>query len=57
MLKWAIVFFIISLIAGFLGFTNVAEGARSISRVFFVIFLAIFLIILVFGLMLGQALF
>lgn len=57
MLKWAIIFFIISLIAGFFGFTNVASGARSISRVLFFIFIVIFLIVLVFGVILGQAIF
>jgi uncharacterized membrane protein YtjA (UPF0391 family) len=57
MLKWAIIFFIISLIAGFFGFTNIASGARSVAKVLFFIFLAIFLIILVFGVMLGMLVF
>ena len=57
MLKWAIVFFIISLVAGFFGFTNVASGARTIAKVLFFIALAIFLIILVFGVMLGMLVF
>ena len=57
MLKWAIVFFIISLVAGFFGFTNVATGARTIAKVLFFIALAIFLIILVFGVMLGMLVF
>ena len=54
MLKWAIIFFAISLVAGFFGFTGVASGARSIAKVLFFIALAIFLIILVFGVMLGM---
>ena len=57
MLKLAIVFFVISVIAGFLGFTNVASGARTIAKVFFFIALAIFLVILVFGVMLGMLVF
>ncbi|HEX2197757.1 MAG TPA: DUF1328 domain-containing protein [Burkholderiales bacterium] len=57
MLKWAIIFFIISLIAGFFGFTNIASGARTVAKVLFFIFLAIFLIILVFGVMLGMLVF
>jgi len=57
MLKWAIIFFIISLIAGFFGFTNIATGARSVAKVLFFIALAIFLIILVFGVMLGMLVF
>lgn len=57
MIKWAIIFFVISLIAGFLGFTNVASGARTIAKVLFFIALAIFLVILVFGVMLGMLVF
>ena len=57
MLKWAIIFFAISLVAGFFGFTGVASGARSIAKVLFFIALAIFLIILVFGVMLGMLVF
>jgi uncharacterized membrane protein YtjA (UPF0391 family) len=57
MLKLAILFFVISLIAGVLGFTNIAAGARTIAKVFFFIALAIFLVILVFGVMLGTLVF
>jgi uncharacterized membrane protein YtjA (UPF0391 family) len=57
MLKWAIFFFVVSLIAGFLGFTNVAAGARGIAKVLFFVALAIFLVILVFGVMLGMLVF
>ena len=54
MLKWAIIFFVISLVAGFFGFTGVASGAKSIAKVFFFIALAIFLIVLIFGVFLGM---
>jgi uncharacterized membrane protein YtjA (UPF0391 family) len=57
MLKLAIVFFVISLIAGVLGFTNIAAGARGIAKVLFFLALAIFLVILVFGVMLGMLVF
>jgi uncharacterized membrane protein YtjA (UPF0391 family) len=57
MLKWALIFFVISLIAGFFGFTNVASGARSIAKVLFFIALAIFLIVLIFGVFLGILVF
>ena len=30
MIKWAIIFFLISVVAGVLGFTNVAAGARPL---------------------------
>jgi uncharacterized membrane protein YtjA (UPF0391 family) len=57
MLKWAIIFFIVSLVAGFFGFTNVASGARGIAKVLFFIALAIFLVILIFGVLLGVLVF
>jgi len=57
MIKWAIIFFIVSIVAGFLGFTDVAAGAKSIAKVLFFIALAIFLVVLVFGVMLGKLVF
>jgi uncharacterized membrane protein YtjA (UPF0391 family) len=57
MLKWAIIFFLISLIAGFLGFTNVAAGAKGIAKILFFIALVIFLIVLIFGVLLGVLVF
>jgi uncharacterized membrane protein YtjA (UPF0391 family) len=57
MLKWAVIFFVLSLIAGFFGFTGVAAGARGVAKVLFFIALAIFLIILVFGVFLGILVF
>ena len=57
MLKWAIIFLVISLIAGALGFSGVAAGSERISKILFAIFFALFLIVLVFALLAGQALF
>ena len=57
MLKWAILFFLISVVAGFLGFTGVASTTRTIAKVLFFIALAIFLIVLIFGVMLGMLVF
>jgi len=57
MLKWALIFFVISLVAGYFGFTGVASTTRSIAKVLFFIALAIFLIVLVFGVMLGILVF
>ena len=57
MLKWAIIFFVISVLAGVFVFTGIAAGAASISRVLFFIFIAIFLIVLIFGVFLGVLVF
>jgi uncharacterized membrane protein YtjA (UPF0391 family) len=56
-IKWAIIFFVISLVAGVFGFTGVASGARSIAKVLFFVALALFLIVLVFGVFLGTLVF
>jgi uncharacterized membrane protein YtjA (UPF0391 family) len=54
MLKWAIIFLIISLVAGALGFTNLAAGAARIAKILFAIFFVLFLLVLVFAFMAGE---
>jgi uncharacterized membrane protein YtjA (UPF0391 family) len=55
MLKWALVFFIISVIAGVLGFTNVAADTAEIAKILFIIFLILCAIFLVLGLIAARA--
>ena len=50
MLKWAIVFMIISIIAGLFGFTGVAAASAGIAKVFFFVFLLLFVLLLVLAL-------
>jgi uncharacterized membrane protein YtjA (UPF0391 family) len=57
MLKWALIFFVVSLIAGFFGFTGVASGAKTIAKVLFFVAIVVFLIVLVFGVFLGKLVF
>jgi uncharacterized membrane protein YtjA (UPF0391 family) len=57
MIKWAIIFFIVSLVAGFFGFTGVAQGSKTIAKILFFIALVIFLIVVVFGVLLGMLVF
>lgn len=47
MLYWAVVFFIIALLAGVLGFGMVAFAAAGIARICFVLFLILFIVSLV----------
>lgn len=54
MLKWAIIFFLISLVAGFFGFTNVAAGTRTIAKILFFIAIAIFLVFVVLAFTAGS---
>lgn len=44
MLTWVIVFLIIALISGLLGFTKISGEAIRFARILFVIFLILFLI-------------
>jgi uncharacterized membrane protein YtjA (UPF0391 family) len=55
MLRWAVIFLVIALVAGLFGFTGIAGGALTIAKVLFFIFIAIFVILLVMGLMAGRA--
>jgi uncharacterized membrane protein YtjA (UPF0391 family) len=57
MIEWAIIFFLISLVAGVLGFTGLAAGFRAIAKILFFIALTIFLIVLIFGVLLGVLVF
>jgi uncharacterized membrane protein YtjA (UPF0391 family) len=43
MLRWAIIFFIISLVTGVLGFAGISEATAGIAKILFYIFLAILL--------------
>ena len=56
MLKWALIFFIISIVAAFFGFGGVAVASAGIAKVLFYLFLAIAVIMLVMGLLAGKSL-
>lgn len=49
MLKWALIFFLISLVAGVFGFTGIAAGTAGIAKVLFFLALFLFLVFLVLG--------
>lgn len=55
MLKWALIFLVISIIAGAFGFTGIASGAKTIAKWLFFIALAIFVLFIVLALVAGQA--
>ena len=55
MLKWAATFFVISIIAAMLGFTNIAGSAMDIAKILFGIFLFIAIALLVCGLFIFGA--
>jgi uncharacterized membrane protein YtjA (UPF0391 family) len=57
MLKWALIFLVVSLIAGALGFTGVASGAKTIAKILFGLFLLGFIILILLALSAGQLIF
>ena len=52
MLRWAAIFFVIAIIAAIFGFTGIAEGAASVAKIIFFIFVVLFAA----GLVLGMSL-
>jgi uncharacterized membrane protein YtjA (UPF0391 family) len=56
MLKWAVIFLIIAIVAGIFGFTGVEQASATIAQWLFGIFLVLFLGALVIGLAIGSKL-
>jgi uncharacterized membrane protein YtjA (UPF0391 family) len=54
MLRWALLFLVIGLIAGVLGFTGVAGASIAIAKTLFFIFLLIFVVLLIAGLTVAR---
>jgi uncharacterized membrane protein YtjA (UPF0391 family) len=57
LLRWAVIFLIISLIAGGLGLTGISAGAARISKILFIIFGVLFLVVVLVALLFGQLVF
>ena len=55
MLRWALGFFVIALVAAVLGFGGIAVAAAGIAKIIFYIFLAVFLISLIMHLARGAS--
>jgi uncharacterized membrane protein YtjA (UPF0391 family) len=55
MFKWAVIFLIVSLIAGAVGFTGVSAVAKRISMVLFALFFLAFVALLIFAWVVGEA--
>jgi uncharacterized membrane protein YtjA (UPF0391 family) len=50
LLKWALIFLVVSIIAGLLGFTGISAASADIARFLFYVFVVIFLVLLILGL-------
>ena len=47
MLRWAIAFLVVALVAGLLGFTSIAGESMAIARIVFFVFLVLFAVSLI----------
>jgi uncharacterized membrane protein YtjA (UPF0391 family) len=50
MLRYAIIFFVIAIVAALFGFGGIAAGATEIAKILFFVFLVLFIVSLVAGL-------
>ena len=51
LLQWALIAFVVAIVAGLFGFTGVAQGAASTGRVLFGLFLVVAIVFLVLALL------
>lgn len=54
MLRWALLFLVVGLIAGVLGFTSIAGASIAIAKILFFIFMVLFIALLIGGLAIGR---
>jgi uncharacterized membrane protein YtjA (UPF0391 family) len=54
MLRWALTFFIVAIIAAFFGFGGIAGVATEFAKISFFLFLVLFVVSLVFGVVRGK---
>jgi uncharacterized membrane protein YtjA (UPF0391 family) len=55
LLKWALIFFVVSIVAGVLGFTGISAASADVARFLFYVFVVIFLVLLILGLTIFRA--
>jgi uncharacterized membrane protein YtjA (UPF0391 family) len=55
MLRWALIFFVISIIAGIFGFSGIAAGSATIAKTLFFLAITLFAVFLIAALTLGKA--
>jgi len=51
MLRYAVIFFVVAIIAALFGFGGIAAGATEIAKILFFVFLVLFIVSLVAGVM------
>jgi len=51
LLQWALIAFVVAIVAGLFGFTGVAQGAASVGRLLFGLFIVVAVVFLVLALL------
>ena len=51
LLQWALIAFVVAIVAGLFGFTGVAQGAASVGRLLFGLFIIVAVVFLVLALL------
>ncbi|HEX4181428.1 MAG TPA: DUF1328 domain-containing protein [Caulobacteraceae bacterium] len=54
MLGWALMFLVVALIAGVLGFTSIAGASIAVAKLLFLVFLVLFVVSLIMHLVRGR---
>ncbi len=54
MLRWALIFLVVALVAAVLGFGGIAGGAMEIAKILFFVFIALFVLSLIVGAFRGR---
>jgi uncharacterized membrane protein YtjA (UPF0391 family) len=55
LLKWALIFFLVSIVAGVFGFTGISAATADVAKILFYIFLVICILLLVLGITIFRA--
>jgi uncharacterized membrane protein YtjA (UPF0391 family) len=55
LLKWALIFFPIPIVAGILGFTGISAASADLARILFYTFLSICIVLLLLGITIFRA--
>jgi uncharacterized membrane protein YtjA (UPF0391 family) len=56
MLRWALIFALIAIVAGLLGFTGIAAGAAVVAKTIFYVFLGLVVVFIVLGVTVARKL-
>jgi len=56
MIKWAIIFALISVVAAIFGFTGIAADSAAIAKFLFFVAVTVFIVLLAFGVFAGKKL-